>query len=80
MAGEMNTVFYRSDRGDVYEVSKMETSHLINVIGHHLNQIATLNALGFIDRQLILRRVIEVLSAELATREPSMNEYLLEKP
>ena len=36
---------YTSDRGDAYNVATMETSHLINVITHHLQQRKTLEAL-----------------------------------
>lgn len=72
-------VIYTSDRGDRYEVSKMETSHLINAIGHHLRQIQTLRAvpprINVGDRIRVLDEVILVLHEELETRVPDITEY-----
>ena len=74
---------YTSDRGDAYNVATMETSHLINVITHHLQQRKTLEALMkgassvcIQQRYDLLSRVIDHLADELAKREVVGNEYL----
>ena len=78
-------MIYRSDREDDYEVSDMETSHLVNVIGHHQNQLHTLQLLRNTDiilhqkllgRQKMLHQVITVLAHELSTRNVDIAEYL----
>ena len=74
---------YTSDRGDNYEVSNMETSHLVNVIGHHRTQIATLRGLyqdhphpALLHRVTMLENVIDVLADELIQRNVSDDEYI----
>ena len=72
-------VVYRSDRGDEYEVSEMDTSHLVNVLGHHLAQIKTLENLnrpGLRDRVHMLQKIVQVLTHELVKRDISLKEYL----
>jgi hypothetical protein len=74
-----NPVVYVSDRGDRFKVASMETSHLINVIGHHVNQYETLSGLrpntNILKRRQVLNQVIDVLALELEKREPSIEEY-----
>ena len=71
---------YISDRGEQFDVSQMESSHLINVIKHHQGQVEALRQLSFasniIDRRRALEQVIDTLAAELAKREPQPEEYL----
>jgi hypothetical protein len=79
-------VVYTSDRGIKFEVSKMETSHLINAITHHLEQRKTLKTLlkWLPDRKSVciqqrydlLSRTIDHLADELAQREVMGDEYL----
>ena len=79
-------MIYTSDRGDAYNVATMETSHLINVIGHHLQQRKTLQTLlkWLPDRKSVciqqrydlLSKLIDHLTDELAKREVVRNEYL----
>ena len=72
-------VIYKSDRGDEYEVSEMDTSHLINVLGHHLTLIATLESLNRSElrtRVHMLQKVVQVLTHELVKRDISLKEYL----
>ena len=77
----MKTI-YTSDRGDAYNVATMETSHLINVITHHLQQRKTLQTLtrassvNIQQRYDLLSRVIDHLADELAEREVMGDEYL----
>jgi hypothetical protein len=79
MENPVSDVVYISDRGDPFEVASMETSHLMNVIGHHLHQIETLSKLkpcsNILNRRQVLNQVIQVLSSELETREPDIEEY-----
>ena len=74
---------YVSDRHDKFLVSDMETSHLVNVIGHHQNQQGTLEALyvnhphpKLRDRIRMLEKVIDVLADELINRTVDEDEYL----
>ena len=74
---------YKSDRGDKYEISKMETSHLVNVLGHHITQTETLKILlqdhphpRLSDRITVLRKIINVLVDELTKREVGIREYI----
>ena len=70
---------YVSDRGDKFEVSDMEISHLVNVIGHHQEQIRTLQQLSphpkQRERMQMLEKVITLLAEELILRDVSINEY-----
>lgn len=72
---EPHDVVYRSDRGDRFKVTTMETSHLINVISHHRTQIETLRALGMLKATQVLEDVIAVLTKELRTRNLSAEDY-----
>ena len=74
---------YVSDRRDKFLVSDMETSHLVNVIGHHFNQIQTLEGVydnhpypTLRDRIRMLEEVIDVLVEELIHREVRDDEYI----
>ena len=78
---------YVSDRGDRYEISQMEISHLVNVIGHHQEQIHTLQLLrddtesathltALYERQKMIEQVITVLACELAKRNVDITQYL----
>jgi hypothetical protein len=75
---------YQSDRGDKYDIATMETSHLVNVLGHHLAQIKTLESLygrhpHFLKlraRTDMLQKVVQVLTHELVKRDVSLKEYL----
>lgn len=74
---------YVSDRRDKFLVSDMETSHLVNVIGHHFNQIQTLEGVydnhphpTLRDRIRMLEEVIDVLTEELIHRDVNEDEYL----
>lgn len=73
------SLVYVSDRGDKFEVSDMEISHLVNVIGHHQEQIRTLQTLNphpkLRERMEMLKEVITLLVEELTLREVSINEY-----
>ena len=78
-------MIYLSDRGDKYEISDMEISHLVNVIGHHQTQLHTLQILRdtnmnlyfkLRDRQGMIHQVITVLAHELMLRKISITEYL----
>lgn len=72
-------VLYVSDRGDEYDVATMDTSHLVNVLGHHLAQIKTLEDLnrpGLRPRIHMLLKVVQVLTHELVKRDVSLKEYL----
>ena len=72
-------MIYLSDRGDKYEISDMEISHLVNVIGHHQEQIRALQQLfphpKQRERMRMLEKVIALLAEELTEREVSINEY-----
>lgn len=72
-------LIYTSDRGDRYKIAAMQTSHLINVIGHHLGQRETLLSLHnamLNDRVRMLEDLVAVLTEELLKREVSLDEYL----
>jgi len=72
-------VEYLSDRGDTFELGNMQSSHLLNVIHHHSNQVTTLELMmddkRFATEQALarlngLKETILALQAELATRDP----------
>jgi hypothetical protein len=79
-------IVYTSDRGDKYEVSSMETSHLINAIGHHQHQRDVLESLDYNEqiqrRHRILGELIRILENELKTRVAWDEDYFeyTEKP
>ena len=74
-------ITYISDRSDQYEVSSMETSHLVNVIGHHVAQIKTLQTLPYHPqsraRMEMLQQVIHILTEELVQRKVDIVEYIV---
>jgi hypothetical protein len=74
---------YQSDRGDKYDIATMETSHLVNVLGHHLAQIKTLQILNhqcpypqLRERINMLGQITKILTDELVKRDVSLQEYL----
>jgi hypothetical protein len=73
---------YQADTGKEFEVSDMASSHILNVIGHHMRQVETLD---FIERYAspphhlgsrkeLLLETITILAEELQTRDPN-NDY-----
>ena len=75
-------VTYTTDRGIEMELAEMESSHLLNAIAHHRNQVETIKfAKGVVregtdlnnldNRQADLEDTIEMLCAELASRDPA---------
>ena len=76
-------VTYTTDRGIEMELCEMESTHLLNAIAHHRNQVETIkfakttvsdsDGLTNLDnRQGDLEDTIEMLCAELASRDPAM--------
>lgn len=72
-------VKYRSDTNQQFHVADMQTSHLINAIGHHNRQLETLenvaqNYTGDLtyikQRRDDLEETIDVLTDELIERDP----------
>lgn len=72
---------YITDRGDVYDVEDMASSHLLNAIKHHRHQIETIEwVLGVVPksadltqverRKIQLHSTVEALVTELLTRDP----------
>lgn len=72
---------YRSDRGQVFEIDQMESSHLVNAIRHHLGQIDTLDTLIHKDypdemlnkRIADLQQTVHALAEELVKRDPTLD-------
>lgn len=73
---------YIADTGKEFETTEMSDSHLLNTIGHHLKQLETLE---FIERYVTpphhlkkrrqaLEETIQILTEELATRDPETEE------
>ena len=74
----MTSIVYTSDRGDRFLVTAMDTSHLLNVIGHHLDQRDTLTRLGLLTEgnlRKTLDDVIELLTDELRNRTLALDDY-----
>ena len=77
-------MIYISDRGDEYEITTMEISHLVNVIGHHQTQLHTLQILhdsgyphpSLQKRQKMIHQVTTILAHELMQRDVDIIEYL----
>jgi hypothetical protein len=82
-----SSVTYVTDRGIELEVPEMETTHLVNAIGHHMKQLDTLRrAISdfmpydkkedgfFLDRRCeSLSSTITILTLELAKRDPNLD-------
>lgn len=74
---------YVSDRGEEFTISEMKTSHIINVLAHHVRQVVTLQKIveafkherpqfagGFQPHLREINDMIDMLSNELIIREP----------
>lgn len=73
---------YRADTGKVQPVETMTASHLLNAIGHHARQEATLEAMINLGYQMEhlkprlegLQETLATLRSELETRDPALDE------
>ena len=66
---------YTTDRGDEFEVSQMASSHLLNAIRHHSDQLGAIVGRDALRAwQDELAQTIDLLAAELAQRTPGEDE------
>lgn len=75
-------VTYRDDRGCEHDISAMETSHIINVIRHHMAQVDVLRRVvdrapdGFLKDWInSIEESVTLLTIELSKRNPNEVTY-----
>lgn len=74
---------YLSDRGVEFDVDEMQSSHILNVLNHHHDQLGVLSAMQdkYPDNTHIakrisnMERVITILELELASRDPDKDMH-----